>query len=75
MRSPKTSGAGLTIGPVFRALLICGDCDCAETFEAYGSLDELEALACDCGCVLEVLEISELEDVDTMCGFELARVR
>ena len=45
---------------MFRALLICGDGDCAETFKAYGSLDELEALAYDCACALEVLEISEL---------------
>ena len=60
---------------MFRALLICGDGDCAETFEAYGSLDELEALACDCACALEVLEISELENLETTRGFELARVR
>jgi hypothetical protein len=59
---PRTSGPVLTIAPVFRALLICGDGDCAETFEAFGSLDELEALACDCDCALEVLEMSELEE-------------
>ena len=46
---------------VFRALLICSDGDCAEVFEAYGSLDELEALACDCGCSLQVLGVSEVE--------------
>ena len=60
---------------MFRALLICDDGDCAETFEAYGSLDELEALACDCGCALEVVELCELEDPGTTPGFELARVR
>jgi hypothetical protein len=58
---------------VFRALLICSDEDCAELFEAYGSLDELEALACDCGCSLEILS---LEDADgpVQRGFDLARV-
>ena len=59
---------------MLRALLICSDGDCAETFEAYGPLDELEALACDCGCALEVLEISEVEDPEPRGGFELARV-
>jgi hypothetical protein len=54
---------------VFRALLLCSDGDCAEAFEAYGSLEELEALACDCGCSLELLEISELEHESP--GFEL----
>ena len=47
---------------MFRALLLCADGDCAEVFEAYGSLEELEALACDCGCSLELLEISETDE-------------
>jgi hypothetical protein len=46
---------------MFHALLICSDGDCAETFEAWGSLEELEALACDCGCTLEVLTLGECE--------------
>jgi hypothetical protein len=54
---------------MFRALLLCSDGDCAETFEAYGSLEELEALACDCGCSLELLEISE--HAGELGGFEL----
>ena len=58
---------------VFRALLVCADGDCAEVFEAYGSLEELEALACDCGCSLELLEISETEDKHE--GFELIPLR
>jgi len=41
------------------AVLICSDDDCTEVFEAYGSLDELETLACDCGCALQVISISE----------------
>jgi hypothetical protein len=55
---------------MFRALLLCADGDCADAFEAYGSLDELEALACDCGCSLELLEISEAADA-TAHGFTL----
>jgi hypothetical protein len=37
------------------ALLICSDDDCPVTFEAYGPLEEVEALACDCGCSLSVI--------------------
>jgi hypothetical protein len=49
---------------VFHALLICSDDDCADTFEAWGTLEELEALACDCGCALAVLTLGEAEGVD-----------
>ena len=59
---------------MFRALLLCAEGDCAEVFEAYGSLDELEALACDCGCSLELLEISETEEVPA-AGFTLLPLR
>ena len=44
---------------MFHARLICSDGDCDETFEAWGTLDELQALACDCGCALELLALSE----------------
>ena len=48
---------------MFHALLICSDPKCTETFEAWaGTLEELEALACDCGCSLELLEVSESRD-------------
>jgi hypothetical protein len=40
---------------MYRALLICSDDDCTEVFEAYGSLEELDTLACDCGCALQVI--------------------
>ena len=40
-------------------LLICSDEECTEVFEAYGPLEELEALACDCGCTLHVVSLSE----------------
>ena len=47
---------------MFHALLICSDPECTETFEAWaGSLEELEALACDCGCALALWSISEVE--------------
>ena len=54
---------------MFRALLICSDEGCAELFEAYGSLAELEALACDCGCTLEILTLDEAEGAQH--GFDL----
>ena len=46
---------------VLYALLICCDDECTDIFEAYGSLEELETLACDCGCALQVISISETE--------------
>ncbi len=45
---------------VLVARLICSDPACAEgTEEHAGSLDELYAYACHCGCGLEVLSVSE----------------
>jgi hypothetical protein len=44
---------------VFHGLLICSDADCDETFEAWGTLEELESLACDCGCGLQLLDVSD----------------
>jgi hypothetical protein len=44
------------------AALICCDDDCTEVFEAYGTLEELETLACDCGCALEIISLSEVSD-------------
>ena len=46
------------------AALICSDEDCTDVFEAYGSLEELETLACDCGCALQVISISEVADAN-----------
>ncbi len=34
---------------------MCSGEGCAEVFEALGPLEELEALACECGCALEVI--------------------
>lgn len=38
-----------------RAVLICSDDDCTAAYEAYGPLEEIEALACSCGCGLAVV--------------------
>ena len=43
---------------MFHALLICSDDDCTDTFEAWGSLEELETRACECGCALQLLQLS-----------------
>jgi hypothetical protein len=41
---------------MFVARLICSDPTCAEPVEAVAlTLEELEALACDCGCALQML--------------------
>jgi hypothetical protein len=40
---------------LYRALLFCSDDECTEVFEAVGTIDELQTLACDCGCGLEVV--------------------
>jgi hypothetical protein len=38
------------------ARLVCSDGECTAVFEARaGTLTELEALACDCGCALVVV--------------------
>ena len=60
---------------MFRALLVCADGDCAEVFEAYGSLEELEAIACECGCSLELLEISDHDAEPAAAGFDLIPLR
>jgi hypothetical protein len=46
---------------MLHALLICSDDDCTDAFEAWGTIEELEALACECGCALQVISVSEAE--------------
>ncbi len=58
---------------MFHAMLICSDGDCADTFEAWGTLEELEGLACDCGCTLEVLSWDEAEAGDGRAELQLVR--
>ena len=42
--------------------LICSDGECEYVVETAGELEDLEAMACDCGCTLQVVEISEVAD-------------
>jgi hypothetical protein len=58
---------------VLYARLICSDGDCDEVFEAWGTLEELEALACDCGCTLEVVSLAETDATDTRPQLEPLR--
>jgi hypothetical protein len=60
----QPSGSGPTISPMFLALLICSDESCAHETEAWGELDELETRACDCGCALQVIAVSDVELID-----------
>jgi hypothetical protein len=46
---------------MLHALLICSDEDCTDTFDAWGTLEELEALACECGCALQVISLSRAD--------------
>ena len=51
------------MGGMFHALLTCSDEDCTETFDAWASsIEELETLACDCGCALTMLWVDEADD-------------
>jgi hypothetical protein len=43
------------------ALLVCSDDDCTDTFQAWGTLEELEALACECGCALQLISLSDVD--------------
>lgn len=57
---------------VVKARLFCTDAKCAETYEAVGTLEELEALACFCGAGLEI--VGWPDDTDRRegdSGFEL----
>ena len=59
---------------MFLALLLCSDESCAESIETWGTLEELETSACECGCALQVIAISEIEFVEPepVVLFELA---
>jgi hypothetical protein len=49
---------------MLHALLVCSDEECTDSFEAWGTLEELEALACECGCALQVISLSEVEGAE-----------
>jgi hypothetical protein len=40
---------------VVHVLLTCHDSRCESVYEAYGPLEELESLACECGCALQIV--------------------
>ena len=43
------------------AVLICSDQACAEEFEAWGELEDFEAMLCEgCGCTLQALAFSDV---------------
>ena len=52
------------------ALLVCSDPACAHELEAPGTLDELEALACDCGCAMQLIAVSEVEFAEPVIEWE-----
>jgi hypothetical protein len=47
---------------MFYGLLICSDEECTDTAEAWGTLEELEAMACECGCAMHLWQVSEAGD-------------
>jgi hypothetical protein len=66
-RDPSVRTGAHPVVAVVRALLICSDDECTAVYEAHGRLEEIEALACSCGCGLAVVgwpepaEAGELE--------------
>ena len=57
---------------MFVARLVCSHAACTEVLEARAvTLAELETLACDCGCALQVLGFPDTaEDRDAMLEVE-----
>jgi hypothetical protein len=60
----QPSDPGSTIRRMFFALLICSDESCAYELETWGTLEGLGARACECGCALQVISVSEVEFVE-----------
>jgi hypothetical protein len=56
---------------VVRALLICSDDDCTAVYEGYGRLEDVERLACDCGCGLAVIGWPEPAEGEPDAGPDL----
>ncbi len=54
------------------ALLICSDGECDAVYESWGDAREIEALACDCGCTLQVVRLTHSDEAaDGHPGAEL----
>jgi hypothetical protein len=43
------------------ALLVCSETECTDEFEAFGTLEDVDALACECGCALQLISVSDTE--------------
>ena len=74
---PDPSGLCATLPNVFSARLICSDEECTEEFEARAAtVAELETLACECGCALEVIGWADEDSADSggVDGVELTPV-
>jgi hypothetical protein len=56
---------------IVNARLFCSDERCDAVHEAFGRLEELEALACTCGSGLEVTGFPDEAGVPDRGGFEL----
>lgn len=57
------------------ARLICSDPDCTAEAEARaGTLADLETLACDCGCSLEVIGWPDADDAADGGGLEVVLI-
>jgi hypothetical protein len=58
---------------VVHVLLACHDSRCTAVYEAYGPLEGLEALACECGCALQIVRwLGEVREPPA--GVELIRL-
>lgn len=55
------------------ALLICSEDACTDEFEAYGTLEEVETLGCDCGCALQLISVSDTQPARHDGDFVLER--
>jgi hypothetical protein len=55
------------------AILICSDPECADEVEVHGEPVDLEQLACDCGCTLQVISIDEAVPVELRVVAHLPR--
>jgi hypothetical protein len=57
---------------MFIAQLICSEPECPDVYEACAAtLAELEALACECGCGLQLVRVTEGEDDGRRVTLEL----
>ena len=52
------------------ALMVCSDESCAAELETAATLEELDVVACECGCVLQLIAVSEVEFVEPVFEWE-----